>query len=42
MGFDTVINKAMTIAEIANQHEPSFETKQHVIGFRREVMEEIA
>ncbi|MEV4882980.1 AAA family ATPase [Chitinophaga ginsengisegetis] len=42
MGFDTVINKAMTIAEIANQHEPSFETRQHVIGFRREMLEEIA
>jgi ATPase family associated with various cellular activities (AAA) len=42
MGFDSVINKPMTVAEIANQHEPSFERKQHVIGFRREVLEETA
>ncbi|CAL1520779.1 AAA family ATPase [Chitinophaga sp. MM2321] len=42
MGFDTIVSRPMTIAEIANQHEPSFESRQHVIGFRREVLEEIA
>ncbi|NLR61837.1 AAA family ATPase [Chitinophaga polysaccharea] len=42
MGFDNIIDKPMTVAEIANQHEPSFETKQHVIGFRRASLGEIA
>ena len=37
LGFNTIINKPMTVAEIANQHEQNFETKQvQVIGFRRE------
>jgi len=41
LGFNTVINKPMTIAEIGNQHEQNFETKQvEVIGFRKEVMME--
>lgn len=42
LGFDTVITRPMTVAEITNQHEPSFEKKQHVIGFRRTPLEEIA
>jgi hypothetical protein len=38
-GFDTVITKPMTIAEIANQHEVEQKTKQvEVIGFRRAMM----
>jgi predicted AAA+ superfamily ATPase len=37
LGFDTIINKPMTVAEISNQHEKNFDTKPvHVIGFRRE------
>ncbi|CAN5615262.1 hypothetical protein BH10BAC2_BH10BAC2_06290 [soil metagenome] len=37
LGFNTVINKPMTVAEISNQHEQDFDTKQvQVIGFRRE------
>lgn len=37
LGFDTVINKPMTVAEISNQNEQNFDTKQvQVIGFRRE------
>lgn len=38
-GFDKIINVPMTVAEISNQHEQNFETKQvQVIGFRREEM----
>jgi hypothetical protein len=33
-GFETVINQPMTIAEVMNQHEPSFEKKEIPIGFR--------
>ncbi len=33
-GFNTVINRPMTIAEVMNQHEPSFEKKEISIGFR--------
>ncbi len=33
-GFDTVINRPMTIAEVMNQNEPSFERKEIPIGFR--------
>jgi hypothetical protein len=37
LGFDTMINKPMTVAEISNQHEQNFDIKQvQVIGFRRE------
>ena len=37
LGFDTIINKPMTVAEISNQHEKEFDIKQvQVIGFRRE------
>ena len=37
LGFDTIINKPMTVAEISNQHEKDFDTKQvQVLGFRRE------
>lgn len=35
-GFDTIINKPMTIAEIANQHEKDSKEKMEVIGFRRQ------
>ena len=37
LGFTTTINKPMTVAEISNQHEKDFDTKQvQVLGFRRE------
>ncbi|MEP6845144.1 MAG: AAA family ATPase [Panacibacter sp.] len=37
LGFDTIISKPMTVAEISNQHEQNFDTKQvQIIGFRRE------
>jgi SpoVK/Ycf46/Vps4 family AAA+-type ATPase len=37
LGFDTIISKPMTVAEISNQHEKEFDIKQaQVIGFRRE------
>jgi SpoVK/Ycf46/Vps4 family AAA+-type ATPase len=40
LGFDRAINKPMTVAEISNQHEKEFETKQvEVVGFRRAVLE---
>ncbi|MEP7373373.1 MAG: AAA family ATPase [Chitinophagaceae bacterium] len=35
-GFDTIINRPMTIAEIANQHEKGAKDKVEVIGFRRQ------
>jgi hypothetical protein len=35
-GFDTIISKPMTIAEIANQHEKEQKEKVEVIGFRRQ------
>jgi len=39
-GFDKVIRCPMTVAEISNQNEKAFETKQvEVVGFRRAVME---
>jgi ATPase family associated with various cellular activities (AAA) len=39
-GFDTIIKKPMTIAEIANQHEKEDQASRvEVIGFRRPVME---
>jgi tRNA uridine 5-carbamoylmethylation protein Kti12 len=39
LGFDSIICKPMTVAEIANQHEQVFETRQvNVIGFRRETV----
>jgi hypothetical protein len=39
-GFDSIVNKPMTIAEIANQHEVEQKIKQvEVIGFRRELIE---
>ncbi len=34
LGFDTVITRPMTLAEIANQHEQSFEIPKVQIGFR--------
>jgi len=40
LGFDNTITRPMTVAEISNQHEKAFETKQvEIIGFRREVIE---
>ena len=37
LGFNTIIRRPMTVAEISNQHEQSFETKQvEVIGFKRQ------
>ena len=36
LGFDTIINKPMTIAEIANPHEKEQKEKEEVIGFRRQ------
>jgi ATP-dependent 26S proteasome regulatory subunit len=33
-GFNTLIHQPMTIAEIMNQHEPSFEKVEIPIGFR--------
>lgn len=33
-GFNTVIRQPMTIAEVMNQHEPSFERQEVTIGFR--------
>lgn len=33
-GFKTVIQYPMTIAEVMNQHEPSFEKQEVTIGFR--------
>jgi hypothetical protein len=35
LGYDKIINRPMTIAEIANQHEPSYEIPKQVIGFKR-------
>lgn len=34
LGFDTVINRPMSIAEITNQHERTFEVTKVQIGFR--------
>ncbi|MGN6511721.1 MAG: hypothetical protein ACTHLD_19810 [Chitinophaga sp.] len=34
LGFDTVINRPMSIAEIANQHKRNFDVKQVQVGFR--------
>jgi len=37
LGFETTISQALTIAEIANQHEQQYEAKRtQVLGFRRE------
>jgi ATP-dependent 26S proteasome regulatory subunit len=39
LGFDTLVNKPMTLAEIANQDEMVFETKKvQVLGFRRDAV----
>jgi hypothetical protein len=39
LGHDRIIKQPMTVAEIANQNEMDFETKQvQVLGFRRDVM----
>jgi hypothetical protein len=40
LGFDRVINKPMTIAEIANQHEKEQPAERiEIIGFRQHVMQ---
>jgi hypothetical protein len=40
LGFDTTIQRPMTIAEIANQHEKeNTQDRVQVIGFRRQLME---
>jgi hypothetical protein len=40
LGFDTIITRPMTVAEIANQHEEDQRTKQvETIGFRRNYLE---
>jgi hypothetical protein len=40
LGFETIINRPMTIAEIANQNEMEQEEKRtEVIGFRRHLLE---
>jgi len=40
LGFDSVIDKPMTIAEIANQHEKTQkDTRIEIIGFKREMIE---
>jgi hypothetical protein len=40
LGYDRTITTPMTVAEISNQHEKEFDTKQvEVIGFRRAVLE---
>jgi hypothetical protein len=40
LGFETIINRPMTIAEIANQNEMEQEQKRtEVIGFRRHMLE---
>lgn len=40
LGFDTTIGRPMTVAEISNQHEKEYDTKQvEVVGFRRAVIE---
>ena len=37
LGFHTVINKPMTIAEIAHQHEKQYDTRKvEIVGFRRQ------
>lgn len=37
LGFDTLITKPMTIAELSNQHQPKYQPQQvQVTGFRRE------
>lgn len=39
LGFNRKVNKPMTLAEIANQHEMLFETKPvQVLGFRRDAV----
>jgi hypothetical protein len=39
LGFDTMVTRYMTLAEIANQHEMVFESKQvQVLGFRRDAV----
>jgi len=39
-GFDTIVDKPMTVAEVSHQHEPAFEPskRSEVLGFRRDVV----
>ncbi|MFL5742330.1 MAG: AAA family ATPase [Flavisolibacter sp.] len=40
LGFENIIDRPMTVAEISNQHEKSFQTKQvEIIGFRKAILE---
>ncbi len=40
LGFHTIIDRPMTVAETENQNEKEFESKQvEIIGFRRAVLE---
>jgi hypothetical protein len=39
LGFKTIINKPMTIAEITNQHEEEYQVKKESIGFRSQLVE---
>lgn len=40
LGFKKIINRTMTVAEISNQNDKTFETKQvEIVGFRRVVLE---
>ncbi len=39
LGYETIVTRPMTLAEISNQNETSYEKKQvNVIGFRRETI----
>jgi hypothetical protein len=40
LGFDTIIDKPMSIAEIANQNDKQYESKKiEIVGFRRQEVE---
>ncbi|WP_218588066.1 AAA family ATPase [Chitinophaga jiangningensis] len=41
LGFNQIIRRPMTVAEITNPQEAAVETKQRAIGFRRELAEEL-
>ncbi len=39
-GYERIIERPMTVAEIAHQNEKNFETRQvEIIGFRRPIFE---
>ncbi|MBV7528991.1 AAA family ATPase [Chitinophaga sp. sic0106] len=41
LGFDQIIRRPMTVAEITNPQETAVEMKQRTIGFRRQLTEEL-